>query len=332
MENTPAPCNDQIQKENFKLILVNKPNNLEYILEICLYPGKIIFQAVNNIGTNISNYQSTYDFNSLIQIDKYFEPCKEIDKIYNFIIRLKNNNSLSIIKENDNIFLCLIISQPIEFKIKIPLMKADININSLILLLDEKDKKIKILEEKIEKNDNILREKIIKQNIKGYSQNLSFIEKEIEKQLNKIVISYKLLYNAKKDGDKAQNFHSKCDNIENTLIIIKSNTGKTFGGFTTQNWNSIGNYKNDKNAFVFSIDNQKIYNIINNEEKFAIYAHQSYGPCFGKGTDFGLYDECMGKNNNWSYNKNTYNFNNDNMNGGQNFGVLDYEVYQVILE
>ena len=78
-------------------------------------------------------------------------------------------------------------------------------------------------------------------------------------------------------------------------------------------------------------DNQKIYNIIDTEGKFEIYAYSSYGPCFGQETDFGLYDECMERNNNWFSNKKTFNFNNDNINGRSYFGVFDYEVYQVFL-
>ena len=117
------------------------------------------------------------------------------------------------------------------------------------------------------------------------------------------------------------------------MIIIKSNTGKTFGGFTTQLWNHTGNYKNDKFAFAFSLDNKKIYNILDNKiGEFAIYSSSLHGPCFGQGTDSGIYSGCLGNNSNWCINKNTYNFNNENMNGGTSFQVLDYEVYLVIFD
>ena len=99
------------------------------------------------------------------------------------------------------------------------------------------------LEKKIEINNDILRSRLIKKDIKGYEQNLLFIEKEIEKQLKMNVMSYDLIYKASRDGDKSENFHSKCDNMKNTLIIIKSKNGKIFGGFTTQLWNHFGYVK-----------------------------------------------------------------------------------------
>ena len=300
MDKASAPENDLIKEENFILLLDNKPYNPEFIIEISLRSKKIKFQAVNNIGNHILNYESLYDFEELIKVDEYFKFCKEISKVYDFILQLKNNKALSLIKQNENVFLCLHISQPIENIIKIPLNKSLVNNKSIILSLDNKNKQIvilkeeiKVLEEKLEKkieiNDDLLRARLIKKDIKGYEQNLVFIEKEIEKQLKMNVMSYDLIYKASRDGDKSENFHSKCDNIKNTLIIIKSKNGKIFGGFTTQFWNHSG-YVNDPLAFAFSIDNQKIYNIIDNKDgNFAIYAHNTYGPCFGKGTDFGLY-------------------------------------------
>ena len=94
-------------------------------------------------------------------------------------------------------------------------------------------------------------------------------------------------------------------------------------------WNHSG-YVSDPLAFTFSIDNQKIYNIIDNKNgNYAIYANNLYGPCFGEGTDFGLNSGCIDKDN-WCNSKNTYSFNNEHLNGYYNFKVLDYEVYQVV--
>lgn len=322
--------------ESFTLLLDNKQNNPEFIIEITLLTGKINIQAVNIIGNEILNYESLYDFDSFIKIDDYFKFCKDINKVYDFILQLKNNKALSIMKENDNLMLCLHISQPLENIIKITLNKSIVNNKSIILSLHEKNnqlkEKIKILEEKFENDYEKIRIRLIKKDIKGYSENLLFIEKEIEKQLKKNVISYDLLYKATKDGDKSENFHSKCDNVENTIVIIKTTAGKIFGGFTTKLWNHSGLVK-DPLAFVFSINNQKIYNIVDNiNGENAIYCHNSYGPCFGYQTDFGLYSGCIEKNNNWCRDSKIYNFKYNDLNGVQNFQALDYEVYHVILE
>ena len=55
------------------------------------------------------------------------------------------------------------------------------------------------------------------------------------------------------------NFHEKCDNIPNTLVVIKSNKNRRFGGFTSEVWESdhLGKRKADKNAFLFSLDKKK---------------------------------------------------------------------------
>ena len=336
MDNTSAPTSiNLIKQEYFKLFLDNNQNNQEYIIEINLVSDKLNIQAIKNILNNIIFYESSYDYASLIKIDEYFKFCKEINKIYDFLIQLKKTNSISLIKENEKIFLSLKIIQPIENIIKIPLNEKvlDVNtINTMQLLLKEKNSEIQKLKEEMQYIEDKYKNRLIKRDIKGYSYNFTFIEKEIEKQLKKNVIRYELLYKAKRDGDKSENFHSKCDNKENTLTIIKSTNGRTFWGFTTQLWNNTSNYKIDKFAFAFSLDNQKIYNILENRTNFAIYAHNSYGPCFGQGTDFGIYSGCLTRSDNWCSNKNTYNFNNENMNGEPHFQILDYEVYSVIFD
>jgi len=45
---------------------------------------------------------------------------------------------------------------------------------------------------------------------------------------------WNLIYRASQDGFEAANFHSECDNKPNTLIIIKSENGNIFGGYTEQ--------------------------------------------------------------------------------------------------
>ena len=81
----------------------------------------------------------------------------------------------------------------------------------------------------------------------------------LKSRFNKEVKEIKKLYQATIDGDGAINFHSKCDNIPNTLTIIKSAGNRRFGGFTSQTWEShkSGIYKDDKYCFLFSLDKQK---------------------------------------------------------------------------
>ena len=90
-------------------------------------------------------------------------------------------------------------------------------------------------------------------------------------------INNKLLYKASKDSDKVNIFHQKCDNKKNTIILIETDKGNKFGGFTTQTWEGNTN-KKDENAFLFSLDKLKIYDVIN--EQNAIECNPNYGPIF----------------------------------------------------
>ena len=71
-------------------------------------------------------------------------------------------------------------------------------------------------------------------------EQLMFLKQYIEKGKSKR-IKMELLYSATKDGGDPSIFHQKCDDISPTLTVIKTNTDKIFGGYTTQSWN--GNNK-----------------------------------------------------------------------------------------
>ena len=66
-------------------------------------------------------------------------------------------------------------------------------------------------------------------------------QNEIDVVVNKIGekypgSTYKLLYKGSRDGDSANEFHSRCDDAEKTLVLVEDNYGNRFEGFTTQNW------------------------------------------------------------------------------------------------
>ena len=66
------------------------------------------------------------------------------------------------------------------------------------------------------------------------------------------------IYQASKDGDTPEIFHTKCDNINNTLVLYKSEGNRKFGGFASECWNSKNKSLTDKNCFLFSLDKKKI--------------------------------------------------------------------------
>ena len=138
--------------------------------------------------------------------------------------------------------------------------------------------------ENLKKENNILKEEInhIKKLLIKVSQNnesnpiedltcnsviiqvgeIDMIKSAIKSRMNKEIKGIKKLYQATTDGESAVNFHEKCDNIPNTLVVIKSNENRRFGGFTSEVWESdhLGKRKVDKNAFLFSLDKKNLSN------------------------------------------------------------------------
>lgn len=97
--------------------------------------------------------------------------------------------------------------------------------------------------------------------------------------------SWSLIYQATRDGFSSEDFHSKCDEINKTLVIIETTSGHIFGGYTSNNWSCCG-YKYDKDAFTFilktDINTKSIkLNII--KPKYAIKTDSNMHVSFGIG-------------------------------------------------
>jgi len=71
--------------------------------------------------------------------------------------------------------------------------------------------------------------------------------------------SWYLLFQASFDGFNVSSFHSKCDGILGTLVLIKSENSNIFGGYTEADWKIDYSNKYDAKAFLFSLINS--YNI-----------------------------------------------------------------------
>ena len=151
--------------------------------------------------------------------------------------------------------------------------------------------------------------------------------------MNKEIKDMKKIYQATIDGTNAIDFHSKCDNIPNTLTIIKSKGNRRFGGFTTQTWDTSGKYKDDKNAFLFSLDKQKIYKYKN--DGCAILCCKDYVLGFGHASDIFI-------NNRMKISTGESYFDSYEYNGDKNALAEDgkcnsiysdeYEIFQIIFE
>ena len=110
-----------------------------------------------------------------------------------------------------------------------------------------------------------------------------------------------LLYKATRDGFTPDAFHSRCNNVANTVTVISNNLNHVFGGFTAAKWSSTIGYIADPTAFIFSLRrNGGVTNfklpINSTQVSNAIYNHPTVGPIFGKGWDIFINDKSNIKN------------------------------------
>ena len=145
----------------------------------------------------------------------------------------------------------------------------------------------------------------------------------------------KLLFRGSRDGERTKTLHELCDNKQNVLIIIKSETGYIFGGYSKVGFkaNKIPQYKIDNNCFLFSLNLKKIYPVIK-DKPVICHISETTGLSFFRSLTF--YDYFMSK-------KDWPNINNDiqqyfngfensyEMNGGQEyFKFNELEVFQIL--
>ena len=170
---------------------------------------------------------------------------------------------------------------------------------------------------------------IVKGDIIQNVKELEMLTRKISGNNRKIILN--LLYKASIDSDKAEIFHKKCDMAKSTLVLVKSENDKRFGGFTSKDWEGDSIEKKDNNAFVFSLDKMKIYDIIPGED--AIGCYPKYGPVF-LGCQIRLYDEFFTKGGTTFEKGMNYATEEDfELTGGlKKFEVKEVEVYSIELE
>ena len=78
------------------------------------------------------------------------------------------------------------------------------------------------------------------------------------KQILSNPVRIERIFRASEHNFKAAAFHQYCDNKEDTLVLVRTEFGKTFGGYTHYPWTSPSSdtYVSDPGckAFIFSLD------------------------------------------------------------------------------
>lgn len=155
-----------------------------------------------------------------------------------------------------------------------------------------------------------------------------------------------LLFRASEHGFKASAFHEKCDKKVDTVVLVRTEFGKTIGGFSHYPWASpfFSSFLNDadRRCFLFSLDLKAKF--VPHDDKKLINQDKSSGPSFGNG-DLRISDKCNSKSSSTDF-PSTYNLDGlDKMEKNQaswclfsgattdnRFKVVEYEVFQAFYE
>ena len=328
-------------------------NNIKYDLNIEIYEDNITLLINDKQQFPSVDYNRTMNLKEIKNLNKIFSEFKSLFNFYEYLKKLSADKKLIIKKNNNNnISIILSLDQNLEIHLFPKTKDIEMNIKEIckeILDMKEKIKEIDVVKKenkelkiKIEEQNN---EIIFLKNSLNYILNKSIIIKEdekkiifseIEKKINKKIKKIKKIYQATIDGGDPINFHNKCDNISNTLVLIKSEGQRRFGGFTPIPWISeekgIFIKDNKKKTFLFSLDNKKIYQLKN--VNYAVYHCKNSGPCFGFGRDIAIDGNPINGFNLYT-NQNSYDYQGNNhslseYNGHSQLKALEYEVFQII--
>ena len=326
-------------------------------------------QKLNNLNIKIINlksipqlnYESEFTKTQLDKISTFFKMFNDINELIPELSEKLKNNYFSLQVNQSYILL------NIETKIKnIPNFSFILyNKDNLSLTYNEalydiinnilKDNEylkneIKEQKEEISKLKNEIKDikNIINMNINNFKEiSNNIIDSKILHNIQDVQlisnwikpnkkIQFKLLFRASRDGDRISTFTSKVSGKCPTLIIIKSNCGNKFGGFTSEQWNMTGyySYKSDPTSFIFSIDKRKKYNLQEQNCPHSICGDPQHF-AFGGGHDLTIWDNFTTNDNSKNY---KYNFSYSmgekyELTDGQNsFFVKELEVFEIDFE
>ena len=344
-----APTPSSEDKQISETITIDQ-DNIRYILHLNSIGNTITF----SLEYNSNNYSKKMPLKDIKDKESKAIFISHSPKdFFEYLKTLSEMKKISVIRKDNSV----IIKFEIEFmfkkhEIEIELRSKDNNLELLekevkelkeenILLkkrIDDLETEVKEIKKILNPNFNINRIKIGNKSVIMKENEFDLIHLAIKSRLNKEVKELKKLYQATIDGDGGINFHSRCDNIPNTLVLIKSAGNRRFGGFTSVQWTSStsGEYKDDPNAFLFSLDKQKIYSYKKNGK--AIHCSKDCGPTFGSGCDIRILQHGIQEKHLYTYESSSncsYNYNGDNNalsedGKGSWIYAAEYEVFQVI--
>lgn len=285
-------------------LIVNKKNNISKLVKEKEEREKEINEMkTNTIANNnntlqyflIENINLNSKINNLSEIfHKTFEEFEKRKQIFEDEIIEKNNT----IKELYN-----------ELKNK-------------VLIRTSLEDKLDIIEEKLIGNTQNIR---IKSTILGNDESkkdllLKWISRNTSLKIKKL----KLIFSAMEYDFESFSFHDICgeEDIENTLIIIKTENNDIIGGFTYASWKANSLISYDDKAFLFNLNKEIKIRVSN--PSYAINSRINDGPIFG------IYDLII-NNNQLKVQEKMESYGDKNLGIGSDIIRIDnYEVFTIL--
>ena len=223
--------------------------------------------------------------------------------------------------------------------------KIEQNHKETLSKLESTEKKLKDIEN--EYNSLFPKETLISNKIQINTISISLMSSIIKNYLEYLkildmispgsILSMHLIYKTMFHGDDLNTFKKRANRHERTLILIETNDNKRFGGYSTRDWGifkeimsnfvDLNSFQNDKNSFLFSLDNYKKYTI--KDINKAIYSDSKHLFVFGDG-DIIIKDNYLNKSSECYFPKSYGNPGIDNVNdlcGGNKFIVKNIEMF-----
>ena len=325
MEEAPLPeiiTPKETITESFEI----KQTERDYKLNLLIINQEITLNLLDQ-NDLMKEYEKKITFDELKQMHKLFSTFTATGEFVDYLKALIENERIKIIKlDETKLSIELMIEYLFKQNIvKIDFLPKKVNFDLIakdlykkISVLNEKYQKIIsenetlkkenksmnehikfLIEENTKTNNRLIEiEKIISSFKKGSiesSMDSSIIEKDefvminsaIKERMNKDIKKIKKIYQATIDGGETKDFHKKCDNIPNTLVLFKSEGNRRFGGFASECWRNKDGLVIDEYCFLFSLDKKKIYPPKNNNYyQLCLYSYD--GPSFAIGNGYCL--------------------------------------------
>ena len=101
---------------------------------------------------------------------------------------------------------------------------------------------------------------------------------------------WELVYRGSEHGFGADDFHSRCDFVQKTLVIVKTGGGFVFGGYTESAWDQSDSFKRDFKSFLFSFRNADGIKLKLVDKNIGIHCKANRGPIFSFSDGYKYYD------------------------------------------